>query len=114
MTETTRWKLVSPQGTSRIETSKISPRPKDLGPYYPSDYGPHKRSASKRSPGFVHRMMLAGFLGYPGPRWAARAVLWPLWPFWRASSEYARGIPWTGRGRRLDFGCGSGQFLVHG
>ena len=30
MTETMRWELVSPQGTSRIETSKISPRPKDL------------------------------------------------------------------------------------
>jgi SAM-dependent methyltransferase len=99
---------------SRCGHYYTSPRPKDLQPYYPTDYGPHQKSDSdrpRRPPSLVRRLMLAGFLGYPGPRWPAWAFLWPLWASRHWSADYTRVIPWTGRGRLFDFGCGAGRFL---
>ena len=87
------------------------PRPKDIAAFYPAAYQPHLIRERHRKRTF-QRLMLAGFAGYPGPRWAARILLWPIWPFWRAGARYARVIPWTGRMRLFDFGCGAGNYLA--
>jgi SAM-dependent methyltransferase len=56
---------------------------------YPADYGPHQ---SHRSSGHV-----------PRQRWLSRRLA-----HWRRRRQ----LDWQGQGRLLDFGCGSGSFLV--
>lgn len=69
-----------------------NPRPDEsaIGRFYPSDYRPHRRP----------RKMQA--LRTPKP--------WLAWLAGRPCPE-RRGLPWQGRGRLLDFGCGGGAFL---
>ncbi len=104
----------------------LNPRPTrdEIGRYYPATYypdaAPHAasdlRRAAKRWSGKVRRWIAQDFYGYPAPeqargwQWARRLVLWPefLWRCWRG-----RGLlPWAGRGRALDVGCGAGNNLL--
>src|SRR5207249_972451 len=68
-----------------------SPRPdrRSIGQFYPTTYRPHGRSRHKPRRG--RWSPLAAFLGRP--------------------CVERRALPWHGRGRLLDFGCGGGSFL---
>ncbi|GMV51246.1 MAG: Ubiquinone biosynthesis O-methyltransferase [Nitrospirae bacterium] len=104
----------------------LNPRPtrEEIGGYYPSTYYPAApprqagdlKRAAKRWSAQVRRWIAQDFYGYPitdrarGWQWLRRLLLWPeyLWRRWRG-----RGLlPWVGRGRALDVGCGSGSNLV--
>lgn len=104
----------------------LNPRPtrEEIGGYYPDSYYPEAaprqtgdlRRAAKRWSGRIRRWIAQDFYGYPAPasirrwQWARRLLLWPefLWRRWRG-----RGLlPWAGRGRLLDVGCGSGGNLA--
>lgn len=104
----------------------LNPRPTraEIGGYYPDSYYPEAaprqkgdlRRAAKRWSGRIRRWIAQDFYGYPVPasmrrwQWARRLLLWPefAWRRWRG-----RGLlPWAGRGRLLDVGCGSGGNLA--
>ncbi|MCC2640311.1 MAG: putative Methyltransferase [Nitrospira sp.] len=104
----------------------LNPRPtrEEIGRFYPATYYPDAapatagdlRLAAKRWSGKVRRWIAQDFYGYPVPerarrwQWARRLLLLPeyLWRLWRG-----RGLlPWAGRGRALDVGCGAGNNLV--
>lgn len=63
------------------------PAPDEMGRFYPADYKPHRR-----------------------PRKLRQAKISSRW-FGRKCPERKGVLPWTGPGRLLDFGCGSGSFL---
>jgi SAM-dependent methyltransferase len=65
------------------------PSPELIGKFYPDWYEPHQSPSECRSPPWWSR--LAARLG------------WQVRP--------RRILPWHGRGRLLDFGCGGGSFL---
>ncbi|MCE3223426.1 MAG: putative Methyltransferase, partial [Nitrospira sp.] len=105
----------------------LNPRPsrEEIGRYYPAAYYPtvappasgELRRAAKRWSGKVRRWIAQDFYGYPMPenmhgwQWARRLLLWPefLWRRWCGRSL----LPWAGRGRALDVGCGAGNNLVY-
>src|SRR5262249_9129498 len=69
-----------------------NPRPtcETIGRFYPSIYRPHRTSTSRRR-----------------RRWL------PIWLTTRRSRHKERQeLPWQGRGRLLDFGCGGGSFMA--
>jgi len=58
------------------------------------------------------------FWGYPCPggalhRWALRFILWPLWMRMQVLGKDLKVIPYTGEGRFLDVGCGTGRDLAY-
>ena len=97
---------------TQCEFAFTRPRPKDIGAYYPATYSPHLKKDRRRRRHTFQRLMLTGFAGFPGRRWMARLLLWPVWPMWRMGAKYARVIPWTGQMRLFDFGCGAGNYLM--
>jgi 2-polyprenyl-3-methyl-5-hydroxy-6-metoxy-1,4-benzoquinol methylase len=68
-----------------------NPRPDEdaIGRFYPPDYRPHRRPRKMRH-------------AAPSPvaRWSGRSI-----------PERDGGLPWVGRGRLLDFGCGGGSYM---
>ena len=69
-----------------------NPRPDEasIGQFYPADYRPHRRPRKMRA--------------------AGKPSAWGRWTG-RSSRERDGGLPWVGRGRLLDFGCGGGSYL---
>jgi len=69
-----------------------NPRPDadGIGAFYPDDYRPHRRPRKLREVG--------------------RASAWGRWTG-RRHPERDGSLPWVGRGRLLDFGCGGGGYL---
>ena len=69
------------------------PSPASIGRFYRPDYEPHVQCgltpAQRRRAAWRRRMP----------------------EFWRARHPARRGLPWHGKGRLLDFGCGGGAFL---
>ncbi|HEX5269290.1 MAG TPA: class I SAM-dependent methyltransferase, partial [Gemmataceae bacterium] len=65
------------------------PSPETIGQFYPTAYGPH-RPPSARQPSGRFRLPLP----------------------WRGPRKGHQGLRWHGQGRLLDFGCGSGSFLL--
>lgn len=61
------------------------PSPSSIGQFYPDDYPPHREIEAQR------------------PREGTRR--------WRRKDR-RHGLPWHGKGRLLDFGCGNGAFLA--
>jgi 2-polyprenyl-3-methyl-5-hydroxy-6-metoxy-1,4-benzoquinol methylase len=69
-----------------------NPRPnkETIGQFYPADYQPHRRPRQLRK---------------PLRRWYPLGTL-------RGRASERRSLPWHGKGRLLDFGCGGGSFIV--
>ena len=70
-----------------------NPRPRagSMKAFYPAEYAPHQPAGNSAK----------------APRW------WQRLPFVRARGDLARKLlPLHGRGRLLDFGCGSGSFVL--
>ncbi len=65
------------------------PSPETIGQFYPDDYKPHLP---------------------PSARPPSRGFRLP-WP-WRDRRQGRRELPWHGKGRLLDFGCGGGSYLL--
>jgi SAM-dependent methyltransferase len=89
------------------------PAPSDMGVYYPPEYAPHQnKSADEGRKGALRRAVLREYYGYPGAASAlAKAALLPFYLHFRASSKNLFFVPYEGRGRVLDVGCGAGRFL---
>jgi len=96
---------------------RTSPRPTidSLGAAYPNDYEPHRKGQEADPPEGLFRWALVNLRQYPldppddGLRRAVR------WLFAWATLHRRRAIgylPYTGRGRLLDFGCGSGGYVA--
>jgi 2-polyprenyl-3-methyl-5-hydroxy-6-metoxy-1,4-benzoquinol methylase len=89
-----------------------NPRPTldSLGQYYPDDY--HAYQADEGSIGGIARLVLRDAFGAPSvrPSLAGRAIARTIRIFRRPES-FGFGLPFRGRGRLLDFGCGQGKFL---
>ena len=67
------------------------PSPEAIGDFYPDDYRPHRRPRKLREAG-------------------RSASAWGRWTG-RRHPERDGDLPWVGRGRLLDFGCGGGSYL---
>jgi len=90
----------------------LNPRPtkEEIGRFYPSQY--FGAPSPPRSYSHVKRWLMEDFYGYPSSesrgmwRWFRKLVLWPE----RFRRELCgKGmLPWVGRGRLLDVGCGHG------
>jgi SAM-dependent methyltransferase len=96
----------------------LNPRPDfaSIGQFYPDEYAHYSPSRPRRSGrggrlrNWLERLVLAAYFDYPPPvrRWGER-VLAALTAPWLAPPRNSHTcIPFTGRGRLLDFGCGGG------
>jgi SAM-dependent methyltransferase len=94
-----------------------NPRPSEahVGVYYPQDYPPHLRDANEPEDGVpsgMKSLALRYAFGSPGvqPKGLSRALAAFLCTL-KSPQKFGAGIPYHGRGRLLDFGCGNGKFL---
>lgn len=120
--------LSAPEGTSgptyRVVRCRccgmgyLNPRPDfaSIGQFYPDDYA-HYSATPPRSSGrggglrqWLERLVLSASFGYPPPlrHWYERALAALAAPWVAPPRSSHTSIPFTGRGRLLDFGCGGG------
>jgi 2-polyprenyl-3-methyl-5-hydroxy-6-metoxy-1,4-benzoquinol methylase len=99
----------------------LNPRPDEasIGRFYPADYEPYQppqksfTSWRARLRRYLKRISMAHLYGDP-PRlkhWYQRALAAAAAPWFRPSRDSLTALPYHGRGRLLDFGCGSGWYL---
>jgi len=94
----------------------LNPRPTvaGIGRYYPPQY--YTTAAPPRRIGRLKRRLMEVYYGYPSNGTSAvarvfwKVVLWPdyVWRWFRGKDI----LPWVGRGRLLDVGCGPGVNLL--
>jgi SAM-dependent methyltransferase len=97
----------------------VNPRPdaSSIGQFYPDDYEWYQQRPES-SPGWLGRLrrrleghVLSTYFGYPGsPSNKQRALAALLYPWLAPPRDSHTCIPYTGRGRLLDYGCGAGGF----
>jgi len=93
-----------------------NPRPKveNLGRYYGEDYWPYQSFGSDPAgtDGSLRSLVLRDAFGSPSlkPSGVGLAVAKAVRAVRRPES-FGMGVPWRGRGRLLDVGCGAGKFL---
>jgi len=103
----------------------LNPRPAQeaLTDYYPEDYRAFRKIGKPRKRRLRHRafdLVLQCYYGYPagggekrpapaGP--LRRLLILPLWLWFKADRRNSVVIPFQGRGRFLDVGCGGGRML---
>jgi SAM-dependent methyltransferase len=102
----------------RCGLARTNPRPTlaSLAAAYPEEYGPHQAAElHARQPGGALRWALVNWRGYPlGRRMPAvlRTGLTPLGMAVLAGRRSLGYLPYEGRGRLLDFGCGVGGYVA--
>lgn len=107
-----------------------NPRPtaERLGDLYPQHYYAYQpshesqlhgvKAAWRRLEWWEKLGLRRAFCGYPCPggwiqRVALQLILWPLWIRLRFLGKDLKVIPYRGRGRLLDVGCGTGRELAY-
>ena len=97
---------------------RTSPRPTldSLAAAYPDEYGPHQRHAIRpRKPASLLRWALVNFRRYPLGGKSPAPLRWLAAPLAAAALHKRRALrylPFTGDGRLLDYGCGSGGYVA--
>jgi 2-polyprenyl-3-methyl-5-hydroxy-6-metoxy-1,4-benzoquinol methylase len=88
------------------------PRVEHLGKYYENGYAPHQSERESDTLDGVKGLVLRDAFGAPSmrARGAGRALARAVSLIKRPES-FGFGVPYHGRGRLLDFGCGAGKFL---
>jgi 2-polyprenyl-3-methyl-5-hydroxy-6-metoxy-1,4-benzoquinol methylase len=101
-------------GKCGLHFTNPRPRVENLGKYYGEDYLPHQSFASHPAgrDGSIRSLVLRDAFGSPErkPSGVALAVAKAVRVV-RPAEWFGMGVPWRGRGRLLDVGCGAGKFL---
>ncbi|GIW81082.1 MAG: hypothetical protein KatS3mg105_2889 [Gemmatales bacterium] len=94
------------------------PTPETVGLLYPDNYECYQpRGESGREPGwkrYCEQLVWSRCYGYPPPlrSWYERLLARMVRPWFGPSRDSMTAIPYTGKGRLLDFGCGAGWLLT--
>lgn len=98
--------------------SYVNPRPDaaSISRFYPDEYAhyspklPGRAGRGGRMRPWLERLVLSASFGYPPPlrHWYEKALAALAAPWLAPARSSHTSIPFTGRGRLLDFGCGGG------
>src|SRR5262245_48405259 len=90
------------------------PTPESIAQFYPEDYEAYRPKGMGRGwRGRLRRrlegLVLSAELGYPPPLrgWPERLLAWLAAPWFGPGRHSQTALPYAGRGRLLDYGCGS-------
>ncbi|MBI3461885.1 MAG: class I SAM-dependent methyltransferase, partial [Planctomycetes bacterium] len=102
----------------RCQLAFTNPRPtrESIGEFYPPDYEPHVEQTSDLRGSWRRRLeqaVLRYDFNYPPQPvgWGTAALAMLGRATIRGKRQRAGWVPFRGRGRLLDFGCGSGRFM---
>jgi 2-polyprenyl-3-methyl-5-hydroxy-6-metoxy-1,4-benzoquinol methylase len=88
------------------------PRVEHLGKYYEHGYAPYQSCHESDELDGVKGLVLRNAFGAPPLRpTGARRVIARAVSLIKRPASFGFGVPYHGRGRLLDFGCGAGRFL---
>ncbi|MBI3082931.1 MAG: class I SAM-dependent methyltransferase [Candidatus Omnitrophica bacterium] len=111
-----------------LHFQNLRPTAERLNAYYPEHYYAYQPTGSppprglkaigQRLEWWTKRGLRQAFFGYPCPSGGARRLvlrlaLWPLWLRMRLLGKDVKVVPYVGRGRFLDLGCGTGGDLAY-
>ncbi len=100
----------------RCDMAYLNPRPDraSIGRFYADNYHPYQTPRREPSPLVrgLQRLVCARAFGAPPPplRWSDKVLAALATPWLHPGRDSLTAIPFTGEGRLLDFGCGSGWY----